>query len=375
MSKIDFYIQTIAELQSYGLPPFDEGLFAAYRSNDSIGYKRADTTLFFTAITVFTLQKIRHLVSDDNQKIIDNIAQKAIEAYPKFQNKDGLKTYNFWKTKPSLHFPNGFIFRHFDHFRIADDADDTSMVYLTSTVSSDESSWLKNKLALHANGHRQKIKNTYSEYQNLQAYSTWFGKNMYTEFDACVLSNVLYFVFENNLPLTQNDADSLAYIQSIVETDRYQIEPFRVAHQYPRTELIMYHVARLMGTFEPLALQAIRPKLVADMQAQLLITTHFLDKILLENSLMRLGVFDHNGSYFEQKSVEYLSICDGMNEKGKGFYFFIAGLLTAYENPLLYRMARWPIFHIKWQCEAHNLALLVEHEALLGKFSHLCNKK
>jgi hypothetical protein len=370
MSKIDFYIQTIAQLQSEGQPLFDAGLFAAYRSNDSIGYKRADTTLFFTAITVFTMQKIKHLLSDDNQKIIDAIAQKAMESYPKFQNKDGLKTYNFWKTKPSQHFPNGFIFRHFDHFRIADDADDTCMAYLTSTISADQSLWLKNKLALHANGHRQKIKNTYPEYRNLQAYSTWFGQNMYIEFDACVLSNVLYFVFENKLPLNQHDTDSLAYIKSIVETNRYKNEPFRVAHQYPRTVLIMYHIARLIGTFDPLALQSIRPQLVADIQAELSIVTHFFDKILLETSLMRLGVFDNNGICFEQKTA-----FDDMNKKEKDFYFFIAGLLTAYENPLLYRMARWPIFHIKWQCEAHNLALLAEHEALLSNFLHLCNKK
>jgi hypothetical protein len=45
---------------------------------------------------------------------------------------------------------------------------------------------------------------------------------------------------------------------------------------------------------------------------------------------------------------------------GAGEAFFIAGLLTAYENPLLYKLASSPLFHIQWTCEAHSLALLAE---------------
>jgi len=48
----------------------------------------------------------------------------------------------------------------------------------------------------------------------------------------------------------------------------------------------------------------------------------------------------------------------------KGFYFFIAGLLTAYENPVLYKLSVNPLVHMHWTCEAHCWTLLAEYEAL-----------
>jgi hypothetical protein len=146
----------------------------------------------------------------------------------------------------------------------------------------------------------------------------------------------------------------LTYIRSAIETNRYLKLPFAVAHQYPRTVPIVYHVARLMGAFEIEALTPIRAKLIADIKHLLTLPQHRLDKIVLQTSLMRLGVYD-----LDFEPVENMTTADF-----KGFYFFIAGLLTAYQNPILYRMARWPLFHIRWQCEAHFWTLIAEHVAL-----------
>ena len=352
----DAVIERISALQSEGAIYFDEGLFPAYRTNRYLGYRRPDTTVFFTATIVFTLQKIKHLLSPKNQKKIDKITQKAIPNYPKFQNKDGLKTYNFWKTKPSRHFPNGHVFRHFEHFRIPDDIDDTAMIYLTSSPTEEELGWLKEKLGRHANLSKLQIKNTYPDYRNLKAYSTWFGKNMYIEFDACVLSNILYCIYEYQLTLNQHDIDSLAYIRSVIETDRYLTEPFRCAHQYPRTVPIIYHITRLMGAFIIPELEPIREKLIADTQ-QLLQKKHpFFDEIVLKTSLMRLGVKEVSSAEFRMSDLD--------EKDFKDFYFFIAGLLTAYENPLLYRLAISPLTQMRWECEAHCWTLVAEYMAL-----------
>jgi hypothetical protein len=353
-TQLGIFIKQIADLQSKGNSPFPEGVFPARRTNSIVGYERLDTTIFFTAIITFTLQKIRHLVSVDSQQIIDQIAQKAIQNYPDFENKDGLKTYNFWKTKPSQHFPNGFVFKRFEHFRIPDDVDDTAMVYLTSKPCQEDILWLKQKLPQHANLSKLEIKNTYPEYKTLRAYSTWFGQNMYIEFDVCVLCNLMYLVFERQLPLNQNDIDTLTYIRSAIETDRYLTEPFRVAHQYPRTIPIIYHVARLLGAFQITELKPIREKIIRDTIHLLTQEQHFLDKKVLQISLMRLGVY----------RSDFESVASCTSADFDGFYFFIAGLLTAYQNPLLYKMARWPLFHIRWECEAHCWALLAEYEAL-----------
>jgi hypothetical protein len=356
MKLLDDIIGRIAALQSQGDTYFDEGLFPARRVNRLIGYQRPDTTIFFTAVIVFTLQKLKPFFSPKSQALVDKIAHQAVKNYPLFQNKDGLQTYNFWKTKPSKHFPNGHLFRHFDHFRIPDDVDDTAMIYLTSLPTAKETYWLKNKLSEHANLSKQTIQNTYPEYRQLRGYSTWFGKNMYIEFDACVLCNILYCIYEYQLPLNQHDIDSLQYVRSVIETGRYLTEPFRCAHQYPRTVPIIYHVARLIGAFHIPALAPIREKLISDTQQLLKKTQHPLDEIVLRTSLLRLGVKESVQDAFD---VQQLSAKDF-----KGFYFFIAGLLTAYENPLLYRMAVSPLFQMRWECEAHCWTLVAEYLVL-----------
>ncbi|MCE7065659.1 hypothetical protein [Dyadobacter sp. CY326] len=350
---LQFFLNQIESLQSKGGPYFPEGIFPAYRQNELIGYQRPDTTIFFSAIICFTLKSIALNADAEQQKSIEKICNDAIKNYPDFQNKDGLKTYNFWKTRPSRHFPNGFIFHRFEHFRIPDDVDDTAFIYLTTQPSPAELIWLKEKLALHANGTKLNVRNTFEEYRELKAYSTWFGKNMYVEFDICVLSNLMYCILHYNLPLNQHDEDSLHYITSVIETDRYITAPFRCAHQYPRTPLIIYHVARLIAAFDPDALQPIKNKLIADAKSILLSSKNAMDKVIISTSLMRLGVRT------ERIAVENLSKSDF-----KGFYFFIAGLLTAYENPLLYKLAVSPLFHMHWICEAHCWTLLAEYETL-----------
>ena len=358
MKNIDLYIQKIADLQSSGDVFFSEGLFPAQRINSKIGYNRPDTTIFFTAIITFTLQRIKPFLSENNKRIIEQIIEKATQNYQDFQNKDGLKTYNFWKTKPSKHFPNGYIFKYFNHFKIPDDVDDTAMVYLTSNPTQDELLWLKQKLTQHANLSKFQIKNTYPEYQNLKAYSTWFGKNMYIEFDVCVLCNLLYCIFENKLPLNQHDTDSLTYIRSAIESNRYLTEPFRVAHQYPRTIPIVYHVSRLIGAFYIPELEPIKSKLIEDTKKLLTKKNHWLDVVVLHISLMRLGERQLPGIVLPE-------VIDAASFKG--FYFFIAGLLTAYQNPFLYKVASSSLFHIQWQCEAHCWTLLAEYETLKSK--------
>lgn len=312
-----------------------------------------DTTIFFSAIICFTLQTIRGKLSSEHTSLIDRICGKVIKNYPDFQNKDGLKTYNFWKTKPSRHFPNGNIFHRFEHFRIPDDIDDTAFVYLTTTPSPDELSWLKQKLQWHANGSKQWIKNTYPEYRSLKAYSTWFGKNMYIEFDVSVLCNMLYCILKYELPLNKNDQDSIQYIRSVIETDRYVTEPFRCAHQYPRTSLIIYHVCRLIAAFDPVGLKDVKDKLKRDTGNLLRETVNPMDKVILSTSLMRLGI-----------KTKRIAVENFTYKDFDGFYFFIAGLLTAYENSLLYRFSDSPLFHMHWICEAHCWTLLAEYEVL-----------
>ena len=328
-----------------------DGLLPAIRHNPHWpGYRRTDDNVFFTAITVFTLrQHVRPQVSGDLRQQIDRITDRARLSYPAFQNKDGLATYNFWPTRPSRHFPNGWLFHRFDHFRIPDDIDDTAMVYLTDMPNQEDLSWLKIKLVQHANGSQRLIKNTSPEYRNLQAYSTWFGKDMPVDFDVCALSNLLYCIFRYELPLNQHDADSLALLRDVVESGQYVTEPFRCAPHYARTSLIIYHIARLIADFSPTALEPIRPRLIADAERELARVTNRVEKILLATSLLRL----------DQTPADIN--LEGIEADFDGFHFFIAGLLTAYEQPLLRRLAGQPFVQLRWRCPAHCWALVAEY--------------
>ncbi|WP_186749850.1 hypothetical protein [Spirosoma utsteinense] len=342
----DAIIQRIARLQT------DLGLFPSVRSNPAIAYRRPDTNVFFTAITVFTLRQLHPSASPGSQRLIDQIQARALAAYPRFRNKDGLATYNFWPTRPSQHFPNGHLFRRFEHFRIPDDIDDTAMVYLTTTPTPDELRWLKTKLPQHANLTTRQIQTTFAEYQPLKAYSTWFGKQMGIDFDACALSNMLYCIYRYRLPLNQHDTDSLTYLRAVVESGRYKSEPFRCAPHYARTSLIIYHLARLIAAFDPPELTSIRSCLITDAYTLLAQTTNRVEQLVLATSLIRLGA--------APDAVDTVAI----ERDFEGFHFFIAGLLTAYEHPFLRRFAHRPLVQMRWQCEAHNWALVTEYLTL-----------
>ena len=358
--SLDQIIQKIAHLQdSANRKYFPEGIFESYRSNKFWRYHRPDTNVFFTAITVFTLNNIKEKLSPESQKLVEQITDKAVKSYDLFKNKDGLNTYNFFQTNPSQHFPHGNILHRFNYFKIPDDIDDTAMIYLTKPHMQEEAKWLKNKLIQHSNGYQKTIKNTFPEYQNLKAYSTWFGKNMYIEFDACALSNMIYCLLDYGLELDQHGQDSVKYIQQIILSNQYIDQPFRVAHQYARTPLIMYHVMRLMNKFHIPELEICREKLENDILYYLKKKDlEEMDRVMLEIVVQspltpRGGIFDSdNSTLISSEKVPPLG--------AGGASFFIAGFLTAYENPLLYKLASSPLFHIQWTCEAHCLALLAE---------------
>ena len=345
MTKDDL-IRKIACLQdTANRKYFPEGIFESYRSNEFLHYRRPDTNVFFTAITVFTLNNIKEFLSPESQLLVEKIAKKATESYHLFKNKNGLNTYNFFQTNPSKHFPHGNIINRFNHFKIPDDIDDTAMIYMTLPHIKEEAKWLQNKLIQHSNGYKNRVKNTFLEYKNLKAYSTWFGENMYIEFDACALSNMIYCQLHFGLELDEHGQDSVKYIQQTILTNQYIEQPFRVAHQYARTPLIIYHVMRLMNKFHIPELEICREKLESDilhyLQKEEL---SFMDRVVLEISLPNKNVVE----------------VQNLNDVDTNYPFFIAGLLTAYENTLLYKLSSSKLFHINWTCEAHSLALLAE---------------
>ncbi len=345
-------LRTIADLQADGKGLTPAGLFPACRFQPQWGYYRPDTNGFQTAATLLTLQTVRPLVEPDAQALIDRISERAAAAYALFRNKDGLATYNFWPTRPSYHFPHGRLMHRFDHFRIPDDIDDTALIYLTTQPDRETLHWLKTKLTQHANGTGRQSKNTFPDWRHLRAYSTWFGKNMPIEFDACALANLLLLLGRYDLPLNQHDHDSLALLRSMIETERYRTAPFRCSPNYVRTAPIGYHLARLIAQTDPPALRPVRAQLIDGLWAELdkaKQKEQQPDWLLLSTALLYLGQRPPKLSFTDPHA--------GWVDTP----FFVAGLLSSYENPVLQRFASHPLTHIRWRCPAHELALWLEN--------------
>lgn len=339
---IDSLIERIALCQSRGDAFFTDGIFPSYRYNKYLFYRRPDTNIFYTATIVFILNQAKDIVSEKSQKIIQEITTKAIKNYPNFQNKDGLKTYNFWQTKPSKHFPNGKIFKHFDHFRIPDDIDDTALVYLTLPHSKEDIVWLKEKLKQHTST------------DTSGAYSTWFGKNMPIEHDVCALCNLMYLFEKHQLPHNEYDEATFRFLRGVILEEKYINDAFKVAHNYATTPLIIYHYARLLGDFEIPQLENCREKLIQKTK-QLLANeepynkSNMMNCVILETSLFKLD-----------KSSKAIPLVFHISYPISKFTYFIAGLLSSFRNPILYFFAPFKITQMEWHCEAHELALIVE---------------
>jgi hypothetical protein len=356
-------LNQIANSQTINTNFFQTGLIPSYRYNRYWLYRRADPNLFFTTISAFTLQRLLPHCRPNEAAVAHRIIEAAIGTYSAFRSRDKLHgepqpTYNFYANVPNGHFPNGLLMHRFRHFMLPDDIDDTAMVYLTTQPTAADLDFLHRKLAQHANRARRTIQNTFADYRDLRAYSTWFGQQMPIEFDACALANMLYCVYEYNLPIDVPAQDSLALLASMIETNRCRTDPFRCAHNYATAPLIAYHIARLIAAHNPAPLRPVRTQLIADMWAMLGQTNSRMEQVLLGTSLRRLG-----------EKPPQINL-EGIEREFDTFSFFIAGMLSAYEQPLLRRLAPHPFWHIRWHCPDHCRVLLVEYlvsERVIGE--------
>ncbi len=345
---IDGLIERIASCQSRGDAFFPDGIFPSYRHNKYLFYRRPDTNIFYTATIVFILNQVKGKVSAKSQTIIEDITAKAIKHYPDFQNKDGLKTYNFWKTKPSKHFPNGRIFQHLDHFRIPDDIDDTALVYLTLPYSTEDVLWLKEKVKQHCSP---------LEVRGGGIYSTWFGKNMPIEHDVCALCNLMYLFEKHQLPHNEYDESVFTFLREVILEEKYITNAFKVAHNYATTPLIIYHYARILGDFNISQLEVCREKLINKIKQLIDNESNTMNRTILETSLLKL---DKNQRIINGRRSAYQLSTGGVPLNNYQFTYFIAGLLSSYRNPILYFFAPFKITQMEWECEAHELALILE---------------
>lgn len=357
--KIENLLNRIATIQdSADRKCWPDGLFPNYRMHKVFGYSRPDNSIFYSASISFILNDISEFLPESLQKKIKTISSRVVENYKDYKSITNEPVYNFYPTNPSKHFANGLLFRHFKHFQLPHDADDSALIYLTNGSSKADNLWLQNKLKEHSNLWTKKIANTFSQFKNLKAYSTWFGKKMPIEFDIVVLCNILYSQLAINLKLDEQGLASWEYIKQAILLDLYIKKPFEVSHNYAKTSVIAYHVAKLICKFDLPESVRVIAKLSEDLTEIFNKTDNFtIDKVLFSSSLYKLAVVHDT-----QFDYEYLA------KIGQHYNFFLAGLLSSFESKFIYFFSKCSFFHLHWRCEAHSLALLVENLSLKLNF-------
>ena len=160
------------------------------------------------------------------------------------------------RTNPSFS-PHSILLDRFKDQQIADDLDDTSILYLGSDIPDSTAKRLKALMDSHANGwvdsrgRTHRIRSVaYRAIRHLPAYSAWFGERTPIEFDAGVFCNILYFVYADHLSLDEHDTASIQFLAYILKERKYLRDPAYASSYYPRSPVLIYHLARLLGRFD-----------------------------------------------------------------------------------------------------------------------------
>ncbi|MCP9768835.1 hypothetical protein EGI22_12990 [Lacihabitans sp. LS3-19] len=310
------------------------------RKNDLWAYKRADDNVFALASTLFLLKQNSFFFTKEQMLVFKEIEKNILSKFHLYQNKDGLETFNFYRTKPSKHFPNGIFMGRFDHFRLPDDIDDTALVYLSAENTKEQTLWLKKQCKTHED-----------KLNGVEIYNTWFGKNMPKEQDVCALLNLLYLFFNHDLPLESIDKNTLEYLAKSV--DLILTQPFRISRHYANSTLIIYHYARFMSDFSHPLLNSKKSQLICLALDLIKKEKVFMNKILLETSLKKFG------EKREKMNIE--------TNKNQDFYSFIGAPFAPFDNPAARILADKKWAQIFWKSEIHELALLLEYLILFEK--------
>jgi hypothetical protein len=349
-SKTDSLLLEISRLQIKGKSFYDKGQFPVQRGK----HKRVeDNTVFFSALISLTLQNVAKDMDSIAKKRVDTICNQIRLNYISYQNRSGNKTFNFWKTTPPDFFPHSKLLSHFSIFNIPDDADCTSIIYLTDTSLRNNATWLQNKLAMHSNLSTQKIKNTNPSYQHFKAYSTWFGKKMPIEFDICVQSNVLFFIYKNHLPLTIQDQETLALLHAQIISGEYLKQAYYCSPSYKKPAIVLYHLARLLENNQIPLLEDCREIIRKDMETELKKASIFMDKIILSTSLLRM-----------KRNPPPINLKDATPALLDDYAFFRANLFSSYARPSLKFISKSSWLDCCFYCRAYCLSLLLEYETM-----------
>ena len=339
---------------------FYPGMFPSYRKCAGFPHNyQPDNNIFFTAITAFTLNNLAEHLSTGNKIKVQQVIKNAAVAYPHYKNKNGLPYYSFWPANARI-LPHSFFIKYLDGFLAqGDDADDSVMILMTLDNNESNNIALKQRLIMLGNLSKRRINSTYKKYRNIPAYSTYLGEKMHPDFDFAVQCNILYFMLDKKLPLVKQDSATIKLLAEMVKNREYMKTPVYISPCYVKPSVLLYHVSRLMGTFEIGALQVYKDQLIADANRLLGKRNDMMEQIILRTSLLYLGA--------AAPPLAINSIADFEKTDQNKFVFFQARAAFAQPTPVKQVFLHWKYLIYYFYCNTYNKALLLEYLVMKNK--------
>lgn len=350
-------LQRISSLQTNGNKYLSAGIMPTYRSpNGRLDKMKPDNTAFTTGVIVFILNNLRSKLSYEDQLICDSIAQRAYPSFKKFKNSKGRNAYNYWQTDTLNFFPNSGWAKPFVAKKsLPDDMDDTVMLLMALGITDSVANEVHTVMQDYINTKNQTVNNTYKQFKYLKAYSTWYGKKMPIEFDACVMANVLYFNKLHHIAFSAADSACLYFITQIIEKKYHVSDAAYVSPYYATTPLLLYHFARLMALGQPIIeLEKYKPQLIAEAKKAYQTTTNLPEKIILQTAMMRWGVAN-----LLPIEIDGNNLFDEL--ENNPFVYFIGDLGTTLKNPYKKIIASTGLLKFNFYCPAYNDVLFLEN--------------
>jgi hypothetical protein len=351
---IDTLINDIANAQIKTNGEFYAGMFPSFRECGGAPHNyQPDNNIFFTAITAFTLKKLQPYLNEENKKRIEQIIHNAVTAFPYYKDQFGYPYYNFWPTHAPI-MPHTYYFKYLKSvFGQGEDADDSVMILLASDADDSTSAELKKRLMRVSNLSEKKIISTYKKYRSIPAYSTYLGERMTPDFDFCVHCNVLYFMLQKKLPLVKQDSATIHLLSEMIRNREYMKAPTYLSPYYVKSSILVYHAARLLGTFHIPELEQYKPQLISDAKKLLSTSTNIMDQIILRTALLRLGA--------EAPRLEIKSLKDFETSNQQQYIFFQARAAFSYPTPFKQIFLHWSYITYYFYCPSYNKTLLLEY--------------
>ncbi len=353
MKEITNILSNIIDLQVKSTDKYYcKGLFPSVRYNNTLKIKREDDNIFFTASIAYILSVYKEFFNDEDKIKVNNTINNYKQCIDLYINKPERMSFNFWQKKPNKHFPYGNILSKISKFQLPDDIDSTAMIQMSCNMPIDKAKITKQCIGNYANGSSYRVKNGHPDIRKYKAYSTWFGKKMPIELDVCVLSNYLLWLDKYNFSLTENDCETIDLIKYVIKEKLYFSHPFSISPEYPRTPIILYHLARCAARTK--YFKDVKNDIVFDIKNIITSIRNDFEKMYLQSTLLLLN---------EKVKLDF-NYEDINNKYSNAYWWYTAGLLSVYSNKIIMSIAPNKLFHLRFVSQAFNKTLILENMIL-----------